>query len=145
MPSAENPWPDANCGQCDAVYREQGEWNEENEGRVRIKLLGHRSKWHGAESRPSSMRARLTSVSVFARVIALNRDAAHFLLAGRIDPKSRDSHITYGCQFRFIPLAVVGFASFNGHCSGADPCSVRSDGYVIVSIVMLCSVATITL
>jgi len=40
-PSTDKPWPDAWCAECDAVYQEQGEWNEENEGRLPIKLLCH--------------------------------------------------------------------------------------------------------
>ncbi len=42
LPTAANPWPDAWCARCDEVYQERGEWNEKNEGRIRIKLLCHR-------------------------------------------------------------------------------------------------------
>lgn len=41
-PSAANRWPDAWCAQCDAVYQEQRVWNEENEARIKIKMLCHR-------------------------------------------------------------------------------------------------------
>ena len=38
-PDEENPWPDAWCGKCDAAFQREGEWNERNEGEMRIKLL----------------------------------------------------------------------------------------------------------
>lgn len=38
----EHQWPDAWCGACDAFFQEQGEWNEANEPRMKIKLLCHR-------------------------------------------------------------------------------------------------------
>jgi len=41
-PTEENRWPDAWCGQCDAAFREKGEWNEHNEGATEIALLCHR-------------------------------------------------------------------------------------------------------
>jgi len=40
-PTAENPWPDAWCSECDLQFRRFGEWNEQNEGQVPIKLLCH--------------------------------------------------------------------------------------------------------
>jgi len=40
-PAAENPWPDAWCVECDKEFQRVGEWNEENEGKVPIKLLCH--------------------------------------------------------------------------------------------------------
>ena len=40
-PNPENPWPDAWCAACDKFFREQGEWNEANESKLRIKLLCH--------------------------------------------------------------------------------------------------------
>lgn len=41
-PSDQNPWPDAWCERCDDIFQEQGEWNEKNEGRLKIKLVCHR-------------------------------------------------------------------------------------------------------
>jgi hypothetical protein len=41
-PVESNPWPDAWCALCDEVFQEQGEWNDKNEGRVKIKVLCHR-------------------------------------------------------------------------------------------------------
>jgi hypothetical protein len=38
-PSEDNPWPDAWCGQCDAEFRKEGEWNERNEGTAKIKIV----------------------------------------------------------------------------------------------------------
>ncbi len=38
----EHRWPDAWCKVCDAVFQEQGEWNEKNESRIKIKLLCNR-------------------------------------------------------------------------------------------------------
>jgi hypothetical protein len=40
-PTAENPWPDAWCQQCDKEFQRFGEWNEENEDKVPIKLICH--------------------------------------------------------------------------------------------------------
>jgi hypothetical protein len=40
-PAPSNPWPDAWCAQCDEIYQEQGEWNDTNEERTKIKLLCH--------------------------------------------------------------------------------------------------------
>jgi len=40
-PDEEHRWPDAWCGACDAHFKEQGEWNEQNEARIKIKLLCH--------------------------------------------------------------------------------------------------------
>lgn len=40
-PEESNPWPDAWCKQCDIEFQEQGEWNERNEGKVKIKILCH--------------------------------------------------------------------------------------------------------
>lgn len=37
--TADEPTPDAWCLDCDQYYREQGEWNEKNEGRIEIKLV----------------------------------------------------------------------------------------------------------
>jgi hypothetical protein len=31
-PSGSNPWPDAWCGSCNALFEEFGEWNESNAG-----------------------------------------------------------------------------------------------------------------
>jgi hypothetical protein len=41
-PSESNPWPDAWCKICNEAFKEQGEWNDQNEGRMKIKLLCHR-------------------------------------------------------------------------------------------------------
>jgi len=41
LPTEEKPWPDAWCAKCDHVFQEQGEWNEHNEGRIKIQLLCH--------------------------------------------------------------------------------------------------------
>ena len=38
----ENRWPDAWCAQCDAIFLEEGEWNEPASQRIRVKLLCHR-------------------------------------------------------------------------------------------------------
>ena len=40
--TASNLWPDAWCSQCNAIYEEQGEWNDTNSGRINIRLLCHR-------------------------------------------------------------------------------------------------------
>jgi len=40
-PNQENPWPDAWCSVCEAFFQTQGEWNEENEKHLKIKLLCH--------------------------------------------------------------------------------------------------------
>jgi hypothetical protein len=34
-------WPDAWCASCDALFQEEGEWNEKNEAKLGIKLLCH--------------------------------------------------------------------------------------------------------
>ncbi len=41
-PTQIKPWPDAWCATCDAFFREQGQWNEKNESKIKIKLLCHR-------------------------------------------------------------------------------------------------------
>lgn len=41
-PTEANPWPDAWCRTCNQAFEEQGEWNGQNEGKMRIKLLCHR-------------------------------------------------------------------------------------------------------
>lgn len=40
--SESNPWPDAWCAKCHEAFEEQGEWNDKNEGRMKLKLLCHR-------------------------------------------------------------------------------------------------------
>jgi hypothetical protein len=40
-PDEENRWPDAWCADCEALFQEQGEWNDENEPKREIKLLCH--------------------------------------------------------------------------------------------------------
>jgi hypothetical protein len=37
----EHKWPDAWCLACDSFFQEQGEWNEKNESKIKIKLLCH--------------------------------------------------------------------------------------------------------
>jgi len=41
-PTEGNLCPDAWCLRCEEVYLEQGEWNDENSSRLKIKLLCHR-------------------------------------------------------------------------------------------------------
>jgi hypothetical protein len=38
-PTSENPCPDAWCLVCDKHFEKQGEWNDQNEGNVPIKLI----------------------------------------------------------------------------------------------------------
>jgi len=38
-PSAENPFPDAWCDDCNVIYKEHDGWNEKNEGLVSLRLL----------------------------------------------------------------------------------------------------------
>ena len=40
-PDEENKWPDAWCDACEVFFQEQGEWNEKNESKMKIKLLCH--------------------------------------------------------------------------------------------------------
>ncbi|HET8922901.1 MAG TPA: hypothetical protein VFN26_07870 [Candidatus Acidoferrum sp.] len=40
-PDEEHKWPDAWCGACDVFFQEQGEWNENNESKMKIRLLCH--------------------------------------------------------------------------------------------------------
>jgi len=40
-PTEENRWPDSWCAACEALYQEQGEWNERNSSSRRIRLLCH--------------------------------------------------------------------------------------------------------
>jgi hypothetical protein len=37
----EHRWPDAWCAACDVFFQEEGEWNEKNESKMKIKLLCH--------------------------------------------------------------------------------------------------------
>lgn len=39
IPAEDNPWPDAWCAKCNAIFLREGEWNERNESEMRIKLL----------------------------------------------------------------------------------------------------------
>lgn len=41
-PDGGDPWPDAWCKACDLVFQAQGEWNEANEKKGRVKVLCHR-------------------------------------------------------------------------------------------------------
>ena len=40
-PSQDNPWPDAWCPVCDLEYLKEGEWNDNNEPNLKIKLVCH--------------------------------------------------------------------------------------------------------
>ena len=40
-PTTEDPWPDAWCKECQAVFEEQGEWNDENSFKLRVKVVCH--------------------------------------------------------------------------------------------------------
>ena len=39
--SEEKRWPDAWCAACDRVFQEQGQWNDQNESKIKIQLLCH--------------------------------------------------------------------------------------------------------
>jgi hypothetical protein len=41
-PSDSNQWPDAWCATCEGFFQEEGEWNDKNESKMKIKLLCHR-------------------------------------------------------------------------------------------------------
>ena len=40
-PDEEQPWPDAWCARCEALFLEQGEWNDKNQSRREIKMVCH--------------------------------------------------------------------------------------------------------
>lgn len=40
-PDEEEPWPDAWCASCEALFLEQGEWNEKNQPLRQIKMVCH--------------------------------------------------------------------------------------------------------
>jgi hypothetical protein len=40
-PDETNKWPDAWCAACDTFFQEEGEWNEKNGSKKKIKLLCH--------------------------------------------------------------------------------------------------------
>jgi hypothetical protein len=40
-PDEEEPWPDAWCASCEALFLEQGEWNEKNQSLREIKMVCH--------------------------------------------------------------------------------------------------------
>jgi hypothetical protein len=40
-PDDDNRWPDAWCAACDGFFQEEGEWNDTNNSKLRIKLLCH--------------------------------------------------------------------------------------------------------
>ncbi|MDR2188600.1 MAG: hypothetical protein LBE62_11220 [Azonexus sp.] len=57
-PSEDNPWPDAWCGECDAEFEKEGEWNEKNECAANIKIVcnycyesGHASSIEAVEKK----------------------------------------------------------------------------------------------
>jgi hypothetical protein len=39
--SDSNPWPDAWCARCEELFQQQGEWNENNESKLKAKVLCH--------------------------------------------------------------------------------------------------------
>lgn len=41
-PDDEQPWPDAWCGSCEALFLQQGEWNDKNQPLREIKMVCHR-------------------------------------------------------------------------------------------------------
>ena len=41
-PSPANRWPDAWCAQCDAIFLEHGEWNQQAAARIRVRTICHR-------------------------------------------------------------------------------------------------------
>jgi len=41
-PSKDNAWPDAWCGVCEREFQKEGEWNENNEHNLDIRLACHR-------------------------------------------------------------------------------------------------------
>ena len=41
-PKAENKWPDAWCSVCHVAYLRENQWNENNEGEIKAKLLCHK-------------------------------------------------------------------------------------------------------
>jgi hypothetical protein len=40
-PDEEEPCPDAWCASCEALFLEQGEWNDQNESKRDIKMVCH--------------------------------------------------------------------------------------------------------
>jgi len=41
VPTSERPWPDAWCSACHEAFEPEGQWNERNEGGLKIKLFCH--------------------------------------------------------------------------------------------------------
>ena len=41
IPNEQKRWPDAWCSVCDEAFQSEGEWNERNESKLRIKLFCH--------------------------------------------------------------------------------------------------------
>jgi hypothetical protein len=39
--SKDNPWPDAWCNQCNAMFLREGEWNDRNSDEVDLRILCH--------------------------------------------------------------------------------------------------------
>ncbi|HXW56371.1 MAG TPA: hypothetical protein VEJ67_11520 [Candidatus Cybelea sp.] len=57
-PDEENKWPDAWCDACEVFFQEQGEWNEKNESKMKIKLLCHHCYERlRSQEKPSVLRA----------------------------------------------------------------------------------------
>jgi hypothetical protein len=40
-PTKSNPWPDAWCSSCDAIFVRDGEWNDDNSACTEIRLICH--------------------------------------------------------------------------------------------------------
>lgn len=55
-PNEENKWPDAWCDTCEVFFQEQGEWNDKNESKMKIKLLCHHCYERLRSQRRSSVR-----------------------------------------------------------------------------------------
>jgi hypothetical protein len=39
LPEEDNPWPDAWCAKCNSIFLREGEWNEENEKEIKLKII----------------------------------------------------------------------------------------------------------
>ena len=40
-PNDADKWPDAWCSECDIFFQQEGEWNDRNQPKTRIKLVCH--------------------------------------------------------------------------------------------------------
>jgi hypothetical protein len=53
--TVDNKWPDAWCADCDVFFQHQGEWNENNESNMKIKILCHHCyEMFRSQQRPAS-------------------------------------------------------------------------------------------